>query len=103
MKHMKWSRIVCAIGVLLALAASTSPSAAQGVTTAAVTGVVKDAQGAVIPGATIVAVHVPSGTTYEAVTQSDGRFTFLACASVVPTRSRPLCQGSAAKKKVAWR
>ena len=74
MKNMKWSRIVCAIGVLFALAASTTPSAAQGVTTAAVTGVVKDAQGAVIPGA----------------------------ASVVPTRSRPPCQGSAAKKKVAW-
>src|SRR5262245_2454100 len=75
MRHMKWSRIVCAIGVLLALVGSTSPSAAQGVTTAAIAGVVKDAQGAVIPGATIVAVHVPSGTTYEAVTQSDGRFT----------------------------
>ena len=75
MKHMKWSRIVCAIGVLLALVGSTRPSAAQGVTTAAVTGVVKDAQGAVIPGATVLAVHMPSGTTYEAVTQSDGRFT----------------------------
>ena len=72
MRHMKWSRIVCAIGVLLALGASTAPSAAQGVTTAAVTGVVKDAQGAVIPGATIVAVHVPSGTTYEAVTEPLG-------------------------------
>ena len=75
MKHVKWSRIVCAIGVLFALVASTSPSAAQGVTTAGITGVVKDAQGAVIPGVNIVAVHVPSGTTYEAVTQADGRFT----------------------------
>jgi hypothetical protein len=75
MKHVKWSRLVCAIGALVALAISASPLAAQGVTTAAVTGVVKDAQGAVIPGASIVAVHVPSGTTYEAVTQSDGRFT----------------------------
>ena len=56
MRHMKWSRIVCAIGVLLALVGSTTPTAAQGVTTAAATGVVKDAQGAVIPGATIVAV-----------------------------------------------
>ena len=64
MKHVKWSRLVCAIGALLALAISASPLAAQGVTTAAVTGVVKDAQGAVIPGASIVAVHVPSGTTY---------------------------------------
>ncbi|MBI3492183.1 MAG: TonB-dependent receptor [Acidobacteria bacterium] len=47
---------------------------AQGVTTAAVTGVVKDAQGAVIPGASVTAVHEPSGTNYEAVTQADGRF-----------------------------
>ena len=50
-------------------------AAAQGVTTSAVTGVVKDAQGAVIPGATVSAVHQPSGSTYEAVTQADGRFT----------------------------
>jgi hypothetical protein len=51
-----------------------SPAPAQGVTTASMTGVVKDAQGAVIPGASIVAVHEPSGTTYESVTQADGRF-----------------------------
>jgi hypothetical protein len=47
---------------------------AQGVTTGAMSGVVKDAQGAVIPGATILAVHQASGSTYEAVTQADGRF-----------------------------
>jgi hypothetical protein len=47
---------------------------AQGVTTGAMSGVVKDAQGAVIPGATVLAVHEPSGSTYEAVTQADGRF-----------------------------
>src|SRR3954454_19490232 len=49
-------------------------ASAQGVTTGAISGVIKDAQGAVIPGATVVAVHQPSGSTYEAVTQSDGRF-----------------------------
>src|SRR5471032_1580378 len=47
---------------------------AQGVTTGAISGVVKDAQGGVIPGATVLAVHQPSGSTYEAVTQADGRF-----------------------------
>ena len=47
---------------------------AQGVTTGAISGVVKDDQGAVIPGATVVAEHVPSGSNYEAVTQADGRF-----------------------------
>ena len=49
-------------------------AAGQGVTTASSAGVVKDSQGAVTPGATDLAVHEPSGTTYEAVTQADGRF-----------------------------
>src|SRR5207249_5220229 len=52
-----------------------SQTAAQGVTTAAVTGVVKDASGGIMPGASVTAVHQPSGTSYEAVTQGDGRFT----------------------------
>ena len=47
---------------------------AQGVTTGAITGIVADTQGAVTPGATVLAVHEPSGTTYESVTQGDGRF-----------------------------
>ncbi|MGE0815147.1 MAG: carboxypeptidase regulatory-like domain-containing protein [Vicinamibacterales bacterium] len=48
---------------------------AQGVTSAGLTGIVKDAQGGVVPGTTIVAVHQPSGTTYSAVSQADGRYT----------------------------
>jgi hypothetical protein len=47
---------------------------AQGVTTANIAGVVKDASGAVLPGVTITAVHLPSDTTYTAITQGDGRF-----------------------------
>src|SRR5882762_6541731 len=69
------SRFACAIGAVLALAISAGPLAAQGVTTAAVTGIVKDASGGIIPGASITAVHQPSGTSYEAMTQGDGRFT----------------------------
>jgi Carboxypeptidase regulatory-like domain len=62
--------------VLLMLGGLLFPSRtfAQGVTTGAINGVVSDAQGAVIPGASVTATHVPSGTTYEAVTQGDGRF-----------------------------
>ncbi len=37
-----------------------------------------DAQKGVLPGATVTATHVPTGTVYEAVTQADGRYTMLA-------------------------
>lgn len=47
---------------------------AQGVTTGAVTGVVKDPQGQVVPGASVTATHEPSGTNYEGFTQGDGRY-----------------------------
>ena len=67
-------RLACAAAMILALAAFARSSAAQGVTTASMTGIVKDSQGGVIPGATVEAVHEPSGTTYDAVTQGDGRF-----------------------------
>jgi hypothetical protein len=74
MKQMRRPRRLCAIAAVAVLALSGRPAAAQGVTTSSVTGVVKDAQGAVVPGASIVAVHEPSGTTYEATTQTEGRF-----------------------------
>jgi len=60
---------------LLVVATCAASAAAQGVTTAAMTGVVKDSQGAVVPGVTINAVHQPSGTTYTGISQSDGRYT----------------------------
>src|SRR5437868_12313848 len=61
--------------LVCAIIAISAPASAQGVTTASITGVVRDASGGVIPGATITAVHQPSGTSYEGVTQGDGRFT----------------------------
>jgi hypothetical protein len=50
------------------------PAAAQTITTGTLAGSVMDAQKAVLPGATVVAVHVPTGTTYEAITQGDGHY-----------------------------
>src|SRR5437867_8881561 len=46
----------------------------QGVTTAAMSGTVSDQDGAPLPDATIVAVHVPSGTQYRAVTRAGGAY-----------------------------
>ncbi len=75
MQFLKRSPIVgCAIALAFALLAFAQPAAAQGVTTGTMSGIVKDAQGAVVPGVAVTAVHVPSGTTYEAVTRGDGRF-----------------------------
>ncbi len=47
---------------------------AQGVTTASISGVVIDTKGEPLPGANIVAVHLPSGTEYGASTLASGRF-----------------------------
>ena len=44
------------------------------VTTASITGIVEDNTGEGLPGATIVALHVPSGTKYAAVTNNSGRY-----------------------------
>jgi hypothetical protein len=47
----------------------------QGSTTSALTGRIVDAKGNALPGATILAVHVPSGTQYGALTNTEGFFT----------------------------
>ncbi len=49
-------------------------SASAQVTTSALNGLIADQNGEAIPGATVVAVHTPSGTTYYAVANSEGRF-----------------------------
>src|SRR5206468_6068135 len=74
MNCMKRSRLVCAIGVMLALCLAARPSAAQTLTTGTLSGVVSDQQGGVLPGVTVVAVHEPTGTKYETVSGADGRF-----------------------------
>ncbi len=44
------------------------------VTTSAISGLVKDSKGEVSIGATVKAVHTPSGTSYSSQTNVDGRF-----------------------------
>ncbi len=60
--------------VLCALVGATSYADAQGVTTGSIQGVVTDAQQQPVAGASVIAIHEPSGTSYEATTRADGRF-----------------------------
>jgi hypothetical protein len=73
MKYFR-SPVVCLAVVMLAWGL---PGYGQNVTTGAITGVIRDAQGGVLPGATVVATHTPTGTVYETVTGPDGTFNLL--------------------------
>ncbi|HYE89096.1 MAG TPA: carboxypeptidase-like regulatory domain-containing protein [Vicinamibacterales bacterium] len=60
--------------VLLVSSLLTGNAAAQGGATSAITGVVKDEGGGVLPGATVTATSAATGSTFEAVTSSTGSF-----------------------------
>lgn len=62
---------------LLAFSATFPASSYAQVTTGSISGVVVDAQQRPVPGASVTALHGPSGTTYLATTNTDGRFSIL--------------------------
>src|SRR4051794_16995391 len=72
------TKAVWSLAVALCLALLCAQSAtAQTVTTGNIAGTVTDAQGGVLPGATVVAVHTDTGTNYETVAGVDGRYNIL--------------------------
>src|SRR5687768_11974201 len=62
-------------GFFACLAFMAGSAGAQGLTTGAMGGRVLDAQQQPVAAASVIAIHIPSGTTYEATTRADGRFT----------------------------
>ena len=78
---MKYSSTLSTWMLLMFLASGVlAPAAiadAQGVTTGSLTGIVTNAQGSPVEGASVLAIHEPSGTAYEGVTRADGRFSIL--------------------------
>ena len=69
MKHLFRLFLFMLMAGCLATAAS-----AQGVTTGSMQGLVSNEEGQPVGGASVIAIHIPSGTTYEATTRADGRF-----------------------------
>jgi outer membrane receptor protein involved in Fe transport len=64
------------LGALAAIGVATpAPLGAQGVTTGSISGLVTDTQGSALAEATVVAVHVPSGTRYRAIVRQGGAYT----------------------------
>ena len=68
-----WS-LVFAMCLCLVAAGAAS---AQNITTGSIAGTVADAQGGMLPGATVTATHVDTGTSYETVTNAEGHFSIL--------------------------
>jgi len=68
------SAVVC---LAVCLVAWAQPGFGQGVTTGSIAGNVTDNQQRPVAGASVIAIHEPSGTTYEGTTRADGRFSIL--------------------------
>lgn len=73
---MKKTNMLFLLSISLLMLFSTT-SYSQGVTTGAISGLVIDINGSGLPGATVLAVHQPSGTRYGTITLADGRFNII--------------------------
>lgn len=69
MKMLKLTRLL-AVAIVALLVQFTAT--AQGVTTSSMDGVIRDANGEALIGATVQAIHTPTGTTYGTITNEDG-------------------------------
>src|SRR5687768_2697729 len=58
----------------LLLFALPAAAGGQGVTTGAIAGIVTDSAGGPVADGNVVAIHVPTGTQYRAVTRSSGAY-----------------------------
>ena len=70
----KMLQLALRLSMSVFLIAASINSYSQGVTTAAIRGVITGDDGVGLPGATVIATHLPSGTVYGASTRNDGKY-----------------------------
>ncbi|GAB3256297.1 carboxypeptidase regulatory-like domain-containing protein [Larkinella harenae] len=73
-KRLLWFQMVVVAFVLIFSVFDSHKALAQ-VTNSSINGLITDDKGEGLPGATVKATHVPSGTVYGTTTQNTGRFT----------------------------
>lgn len=74
MKKFFTTKVVMAVFLALIATISSVQIFAQGSTTAAISGTVVDEKGDALPGASIIAIHEPTGSRYGTAARADGRF-----------------------------
>ncbi len=74
---MKFITTKLPVFVLMAVLFFMTNTFGQGKTTASISGVITDQNGAPLPAASIIAVHVPTGTQYGTSSRNDGRYNLL--------------------------
>jgi outer membrane receptor protein involved in Fe transport len=62
--------------LLLFAISATFSVLGQGISTSSINGVIADGKGEGLPGATVIAIHVPSGTKYGTTTNVVGKYNF---------------------------
>lgn len=72
----RWGRCGCSAGVLLAMVLLWAPPAAAQFDRGQISGVVKDATGAVVPGATVTVTSQRTQVPLTAVTDASGYYVF---------------------------
>lgn len=69
-----WSLVRVSLGLAMCMLLALAPLAQAQVTTGNLAGTVTASDGSALPGVTVDAVHVPTGTRYSDVTNDSGRF-----------------------------
>jgi len=74
MKNKNLKKISLSVLTLFLFLMTSLVSFSQGVTNSSLSGKISDQSGEVLPGAYVVAVHMPSGTRYSTISNNEGRY-----------------------------